>query len=97
MMPDRSAQAPAEIVIWGSTAALGIVTGTGAAYALWTQLHRSPDMGIVVSAVCALALGLGLLGFAMSSSRARLFLVVVAAALALAYFAGAGTFATLTS
>lgn len=97
MIRDRSAQAPAEIIIWGSTAALGIVTGTGAAYALWSQLHRSPDVGIVVSAILALAMGLGLLGFAMSNSRARLFLVVVAAVLALAYFAGAGTFATLTT
>jgi multisubunit Na+/H+ antiporter MnhB subunit len=97
MMSDRPAQAPAELVIWGSTAALGIVTGTGAAFALWAQLHRSPDIGIVVAAVLALAVGLGLIGLAISNTTARLFLVVVAAALAVAFFAGAGTFATLIS
>lgn len=97
MMRNRPARIPAELVIWGSTAALGIVTGAGAAFALWSQLHRSPDVGIVVAAVMALALGLGLIGLAISNATARLFLVVVAASLALAFFLGAGAFATLIS
>ncbi len=96
-MRDRTSQTPTELVIWGSTAALGIVVGTGAAFALWTELHRSPDMGIVAAAVTALAVGLGLIGLAIGNVTARLFLVVLAAALAVAFFVGAGTFATLVS
>ncbi|HVA29262.1 MAG TPA: hypothetical protein VNF68_13860 [Candidatus Baltobacteraceae bacterium] len=95
MTRDRLTQAPAELVIWGSTAALGMVAGTGAAFALWSQLHRSPDMGIVIAAVIALAAGLGLIAFAIGNVTARLFLLILAATMAVAFFVGAGTFATL--
>jgi hypothetical protein len=96
MLGDRQAQVPAELVIWGSTAALGLVSGIGAAFVLWNMLHRSPAQGIADAAVTAIAVGLGLIGFASSNLTARLFLLIVSATALLAFFAGAGAFAALT-
>jgi len=83
-------------VIWGSTAALALLSGTGIAFVLWRTLHRSPDTGLAAGAVVAIALGLALIGFAFNNARARFFLTVAAAAMAIAFFAGAGVFATIT-
>jgi hypothetical protein len=97
MMKERPAQAPAEAVIGITTALLGVVTGVGAAFGLWSQLHQTAAPGILAIAVVTLCAGLALVGAALQGAATRLFLVVAACSLAIAFFAGSGTFSHLTS
>jgi len=94
---ERHAQHSTELIIQITTVALAVVSGIGAAFALWSMLHASPATAVVTGAVVALALGLGLISLAMPSRTARLFLMLMALSMAVAFFAGAGLFATLTA
>lgn len=93
----RPIEQPADIVIWGSTSALGVVTGVGAAYLLWNDLHASANPGILSLAVVAFCVGLGLVGMALRQSPTRVFLLVASISMALAFFLGSGAFSSLTS
>lgn len=96
MLGERQAQIPADLVIWGSTAALGLVSGLGAAFVLWNLLHRSPAQGTAAIAVAALTLGAGLIGFAVPRRlTVRVFVLVASAATFAAFFLGADAFTTL--
>jgi hypothetical protein len=94
---ERHAQHTAELVIRGTSAALAILTGTGAAFGLWNALHGSPATLAAAAAVVALALGLGLVSLAVENRTVRIFVVLMAASMAIAFFAGSGAFAALTS
>lgn len=93
---ERQAALSAEFVILGTIGALAILTGIGAAFALWSGLHASPATSAVIGSVAAFALGLGLVGFALSNRNARFFLMLTAASMAVAFFAGSGAFAALS-
>ena len=95
MMGERPAQDSADFVIWGSTAALSLISGIGAAFALWNMLHRSNAPDVASAAVAALGVGLGLIGFAVPKPVARLFLLGLAVTTLAAYFLGAEAFAAL--
>jgi hypothetical protein len=92
---ERHAQHSAELVIRGTSAALAILTGTGAAFGLWSLLHSSTATLAATGAVVALALGLGLISLAVENRTVRLFVVLMAASMAVAFFAGSGAFAAL--
>jgi|SRR5579863_2553881 len=95
MLGDRPAQVPADLVILGSTAALGLVSGIGAAFVLWSMLHHSPAQGIAAAAVAALTVGCGLIGFSISNIPARLFMLVAAATTLAVFFLAPDLFASL--
>jgi hypothetical protein len=97
MMLGREATAPADAIIWGSTALLAILTGTGAAFILWRALHGSPATTMATGAVVALAVGFGLVGVSLTRPVGRAFLVIMAAALVVAFFAAAPAFTALAS
>jgi hypothetical protein len=88
---------PADIVIYGSTSALGVLTGVGAAYALWSQLHAGANQVVLAGSVLAAALGMGLIGLALRESPSRLFVLVAAASLAVAFLLGGNAFSALGS
>jgi hypothetical protein len=95
MMKERPAQVPAEIVIGISTTLLGVLSGVGVAFMLWSQLHHTSVPGVLTAAVVAMASGLIMVGFAVQSLSTRLFLIVAACSLTLAFFAGPLAFSTL--
>jgi hypothetical protein len=95
MMKEFPAAAPAEIVINVSTALLAIVTGVGAAFGLWLQLHHTAAPGVLTASAVALGTGLALVGLALQRPSARLFLVLAGAALVVAFFSAPGAFASL--
>lgn len=97
MMKERSAQLPAELVIAISTSLLGILAGIGAAYGLWSQLHRTAAPDVLTAAVAALAVGMALLAAGLQNLSTRLFLLAAACSLAVAFYAGSGAFAHLAS
>jgi hypothetical protein len=97
ILGERPTQAASEVVIRGSTILLAILTGTGVAFALWSQLQHTAAPGLLTASVAALCLGAALVGVAIRSFGARLFLVIAALSLALAFFAGSGAFSALTS
>jgi len=97
MMLGRDATAPADAIIWGSTALLAILTGTGAAFMLWRALHGSPATDLATGGVIALAIGVGLVGLSLSRPVGRAFFVIMAAALAVAFFVAAPAFSALAS
>jgi hypothetical protein len=94
---ERSTQAASDLVIRVSIIALAILTGTGVAFGLWSQLEHTAAPGLLATSVGALCLGAGLLAIAVRSLGARLFLLTAAAALAVAFFAGSGAFSALAS
>lgn len=94
---ERQAQHSAELVIRGTSAALAILTGTGAAFGLWNALHSSTATAAVAGAVVTLALGLGLISLAVPNRTIRLFVMLMAVSMAVAFFAGSSAFAALTS
>ena len=94
---ERSTQAASDLVIRVSIIALAILTGTGVAFGLWSQLEHTAAPGLLATSVGALCLGAGLLAIAVRSLGARLFLLVAAASLALAFFAASGALSALTS
>ncbi|HEX8805563.1 MAG TPA: hypothetical protein VF741_01395 [Candidatus Aquilonibacter sp.] len=94
---ERHAQHSAELVIRSTSAALALLTGTGAAFGLWSLLHASTATVAAAAAVVAFALGLGLISLALENRTVRLFVVLMAASMAVAFFAGSGAFAALTS
>lgn len=97
MMKTRPAQVPADLVISVSSALLGLIVGTGAAFGLWSQLHHTGEPAMLTAAVVALATGLALVAVAVEKLSPRLFLLAAALSLALAFFAGAGAFSTIVS
>ena len=96
MMGDRPARIPADIVIWGSIGALGLVSGLGAAWLLWNLLHRSPVPGIAAVAVAALTVGFALIGLSIVRPTVRLFVVVASAATLACFFLLPTGFAALS-
>lgn len=97
MMGERPAHVPADLVIWGSTAALALIAGIGAAFALFSLFHRSAAEGLAAAAVVALSLGMALIGLTLRPAVGRLFVVLLAATTLVAFFAGSGAFASLVS
>jgi len=97
MLGERPTQVASEFVIRASTILLAILTGTGVAFGLWSQLAHSAAPGLLTASVAALCLGAALVALAIRSSGARLFLAIAALSLALAFFAGSGAFAALSS
>ena len=93
---DHQSRALADVVIRVSTVALAILTGTGIAYGLFSQLGQTAAPNFLIAAVAVLCLGLGSLALALRSS-ARLYFLVTALSLALAFFAGAGAFHALSA
>ncbi|HUA10142.1 MAG TPA: hypothetical protein VMA98_12820 [Candidatus Acidoferrales bacterium] len=89
---ERQSRALADLVIRTSTVALAILSGTGIAFGLWSQIGRTAAPSLLVAAVAALCLGFGLLALPVRNASARLFLLVAALSLAVAFFAGAGAF-----
>lgn len=97
MLGERATQAASEFVIRGSTVLLAILTGTGAAFGLWSQMQHTAAPELLMASVAALCLGAALVAVAVRSFGARLFLVIAALSLALAFFAGSGAFSALSS
>ena len=99
MMGERPARVPADLVIWGSTAALALIAGIGAAFALFSLFHHAadPGNGLAGGAVVALSLGIGLIGSTLRPAVGRLFVLLLAATTLVAFFAGSGAFSSLIS
>ena len=95
MMGSRPVREPTELVIWSASALLGIMVGIGAAFMLWSQLHRSADQAILDAAVVAVAAGFSLVSVALDNFLARLFVWAASAALVVSFFAGAPLFSSL--
>jgi hypothetical protein len=95
MMGDRPVLRPTEAVIWGTTGALGVLTGVGAAFLLWGQLHLTAERGLLTAALAALTAGLALIGWAAPGVTARVFLIAAALSLLVAFFVGGSLFSTL--
>jgi len=93
MLEREQTTAPADVIIWTSTAALAILTGVGAAFLLWRALHESPASNVAAAAVGALAVGFALVGVSLGRSVGRAFMLIMAVALAVAFFTGGPAFA----
>ena len=95
MMGSRPVREPAEFVIWGATALLGMMVGIGTAFMFWGQFHQSADQAIVNAALVALAVGLSLIAVAVERLTVRVFIWAACATLIVAFFTGSGLFAAL--
>ncbi len=96
MISQEHRHGPSNLVIWGAATALGVVSGIGAAFVLWGQLHKTAEPSILSFSVVAMALGLGLVAFALRARTGRLFLWALAATLMLAFFEGASSFGAIS-
>jgi hypothetical protein len=95
MSQERQRLEPSDLVIWGSATLLGVVSGIGAAFVLWGQLHKTAEPGMLSLAVVSMAIGLSLVAFALRARTGRLFLWALAASLAVAFFVGSGSFSAI--
>jgi hypothetical protein len=95
ILGQRTAREPAEVVIWGASALLSILLGTGCAYILWGQLHETARQGLLMSAVAIIGAGIVLIGLSSASVRIRVVAGLFAASLVFAFFSGGVAFAHL--
>jgi len=93
VLGERPAREPAEIVIWGASSLLAVLLGVGCAFMLWSQLHETARVGLLMASVGAVGAGLALIGVSSSNARIRVMLFLFAAALELAFFTGGTAFA----
>lgn len=96
MSPERQRLEPSDLVIWGSATLLGVVSGIGAAFVLWGQLHQTAEPDMLSLAVVSLTVGLSLVAFALQARTGRLFLWALAVSLAVAFFVGSGSFGSIS-
>lgn len=94
-MPERSLPEPSDLVIWSASALLSLVAGLGAAFFLWSVLHRAGRPAIAEAAVVTIGVGMALIGLSTDRSLGRLFLVLFAATLIFGYVLGGPEFARL--
>jgi len=96
MSQERPRHEPSDFVIWASATLLGVVSGIGAAFVLWGQLHKTAEPGMLSLAVVSMAVGLALVAFALRAFTGRLFLLALATSLAVAFFVGSGSFGAIS-
>lgn len=94
-MPERSLTEPSDLVIWIASALLSLVAGLGAAFFLWSVLHRTGEHAIAQTAVVSVGVGIALIGLSTDRSPGRLFFVLFAAVMIGGYVLGGTEFARL--
>ena len=97
MIREQSGREPSTLVIWSAATLLGVLSGIGAAFILWSQQQHTAQPAILSVAVAVIAVGLGLLAFALRAFSGRLFMWALAASLMLAFFVGSGPFSALST
>ncbi len=96
MMGSRPVSGPDDVIIWSAAWLLGVTSGIGAAFALWSQFNgmdtSAPELAL---GVVMLGGGLALLGMAIENRVMRVCLWVACASFVASVFLGGPAFSAI--